>query len=169
MSEVEKLNLISKVGFILAVFFLLVAVILFLAFNIRKIIMDLMGITEKRAIVKINEENIMKGNDANNITDKISKSGRINERSITSKITTDKIITKKSNAISTETTLLSQPQASQETTLLSQPQASQETTLLSQPQISQETTVLNETQIIQEKESFIIIEDIIYIQSEIIL
>lgn len=174
MGEIEKINLISNIGYIAAAAFLLLAIVLFFVFNIKKIIMDKTGITEKRAIKQINEENRKITEGGSVMTDKISKSGRINGIPITSKIPTGQI--DKGN----ETTVLGQAAMSNETTLLSQP-ASNETTILSQ---SNETTLLSGTTFAQTEQlaqpmmnnvvntqmtAFAIVQEITFVHTNVVI
>lgn len=60
MGVAEKYGLISQIGYITFLVFLILAIALFFGFNIKKTIYDLMGITEKRAISRIREETLAK-------------------------------------------------------------------------------------------------------------
>lgn len=57
MGIADQYELISKTGYILSVFFLAGSVLLYFLFNIRKIVCDLSGITEKHAINRIRAAN----------------------------------------------------------------------------------------------------------------
>lgn len=134
MNEIEKYTLISNIFFIAAAVFLVLAIVLFFVFDIRKIIMDLTGITEKKAIKKIELENAKKKDVANQMTAKITASGKI-QRGTTEgfgdvPITSDLGINETTllNAYSNETTLLS----NNETTILNT-NTGNETTVLYTP------------------------------------
>ncbi len=83
MTLADKYQLISRIGYIAAGLFLLAALILFFVFNIRKIICDLSGITERHAVNRIREK-------SNTKSDKLtSSSAKIRQLSITNKIVTN--------------------------------------------------------------------------------
>ncbi len=89
----DTLRYVFIVCLILACVMLAVAVILFFVLNIPKVIRDLSGITAKRAIKEIREQNELSGDkshkvsvvnrDRGKLTDKISPSGNIIQRSQT--------------------------------------------------------------------------------------
>lgn len=136
--------------------FFAIAVILFFALKIPKVISDLSGRTARKAIENIRLQNEQSGDksyqssavnlERGKLTDKISKSGRLVPRSdtpfgtgvITEKISTQKLDTAGETdvlAVTQETTVLS---AAEETTVLSG--FAGETTVLDQP--AGETAVL---------------------------
>lgn len=110
MGIVEKYELFSKIGYISAIIFLLIAIILFFVLKITRVFGYLTGITRRKAISKIKKKNENDENDF--ITDKINGVG--NRRRYTAKIgnvdITSKIVTVQlHNAYeSSETTLLEQ-------------------------------------------------------------
>ena len=129
--------------------------------------MDLSGLTEKRAIKRIAEENENKKDSANQITDRITASGKIQKNStggfgdvpITSKLKTSELT-------SAETTLLNAYDTG-ETTLLN----AGETTLLSLPDIG-ETTVLAPNVINEQgikPVAMTILQDITFINTDMVI
>lgn len=148
MGIADKYELISIIGYFACAIFLIIGIILFFTFRIRKVICDLSGITEKRGINRINEENSAKVN--------VSQLDFKTPNSIS---TTDKIITeglaeknkKKKRVLRNveETTLLS----NSETVLLSQENNKAQ-------QDKNETTLLK---------NFTIMESIVIVNSEIMI
>lgn len=102
MDIVEKYELFSNIGYISAIIFFIVTVILFFALKIVNVFGYLTGITRKKAISKIKMKNENSDNNGNNfITDKINSSN-INNRKYTSEIENDETYMLNNN----ETTLL---------------------------------------------------------------
>jgi len=162
LSEIEKFNLISNIFFIAAVVLLLLAIVLFFVFDIKKIFMDLTGITEKRAIKRIALENANKRDSANQSTDKITASGKI-QRSTTEGFGDIPITSDLNN---NETTLL--VDYNNETTLLST--GNNETTVLSEN--TNETTVLYtpvEEMYNSTPMKMVIVQDIMFINTDKII
>lgn len=130
---------------ILAIVTLLVAVILFFALKIPKVVGDLSGINAKKAIESIRNQNAESADRTD--TPGIGLSRKI---AVTGKISTQKLMGENANAYqmsgANETTVLSDlGGGGNETTILSEmPQGMNETTILSEmPQAMNETTVLS--------------------------
>ncbi len=156
---VELLKNLSTVSFIIAAVMLIVAIILFFAFDIRSVYGILSGKTEKKAIENIrrqSEADDKKASDkyAASRTDKISPSGSLGVHTSdlvpgmkTADIGTNQLTFDKKDSHSTElyrkggneTTLLTED--SNETTLLTE--ETSETTLLQET--TSETTLLDQT------------------------
>lgn len=139
--------------------FFVLAVILFFALKIPKVISDLSGRTARKAIENIRMQNEQSGDktyqssavnlERGKLTDKISRSGRLIPRDatpfgtgvITEKISTQKLDTAGETDVLTvteETTVLSEPAG--ETTVLTQP-AGETTVLMAQEEAAQAFTV----------------------------
>lgn len=146
--NVELLQLLSLISYILAGVFFLVSVALFFLLGVPKLVGNLTGITERRAIESIRQQNkdIDKDNYLkNNRTDKITApNNNAKKRSLYEfNMNTEKISTARLNFTSEETTVLNTSQ--DETTVLSDNQ--NETTVLYNGEtavLSDETTILAE-------------------------
>lgn len=148
---------IFYVAIVLAVIFLILAIVLFFVFNIPKIVGSLTDKTSKREIKKIRE-----GNSASGI--KKYKSSIVNEQrgKVTDKIVSGKPVKQKNinfgevntdNLLANETTLLNN--SSNETTVLSSDiQSENETTVLSNQNsnFDENTTVLGTNNHFEEEE-----------------
>ena len=162
--------------------FFVIAVVLFFTLRIPKVISDLTGRTQRKAIEQIRLQNEQSGDksyqssavnlERGKLTDKISKSGRLVPKEATpfgTGVITEKISTRQLDGagetevltVSEETSLLSEPAG--ETTLLNEPAG--ETTLLREP--VGETAVL--TPVVQATQAFTVEYDITFIHtSEVI-
>lgn len=151
----DDYRLVYMIGLGMCIFFLVLAIILFIALKIPKVIGDLTGATARKAINIIREQN---ENNVDNyksskinkergrLTDKISQSGRLvaNDKTMGLGIRTEKISTQQlSYDGSDETTVLNLGTEGNETTVLATPLFSNETTVLNGMGQSNETTVLN--------------------------
>ncbi len=158
MSIVEKYELISKIGYISAIVFFVVTIILFFTLRIPATFGYLTGITRKKAINDIRKKNEGSGQ----TSDRLLPDGRV-RRSVTAKIggvdITSKIQTSKVKQKSTEeTTLLNS--GTEETTLLQSRQG--ETVLLDNGE--DKTIILYSN---PENRSFEIIKDITFVHSNV--
>lgn len=140
MSLITILEIVKYVCFGLAAVFLIVAVILFVALDIKRVFGDLSGRTAKREIENIRSKNVQSGEKAykpshvnqsrGKLTAKISESGRV------APDTPDPVGTM------FETEKIDQPYVEQTTLLNNGMQADDQTTLLDSYQ-SEGTTVLS--------------------------
>lgn len=169
MNIVDKYRLISQIGYICAIVFMAIAIVLFFTLKINRVFGYITGLSKKKAIREMSEysyqtnENLSGNITADtgrkhNITSKIAK------MSITSEILTSKAT--QHNPIE-ETTVLS----NNETTLLQ----NEETTILEtgeQLPVEESNAVLNESVVsmtkIQENE-FVIVKDIVFIHTDIVV
>lgn len=147
--DVNTLQTISLISFIVAAVFLVISLVLFFLLEIPKIVGDLSGRTARKAIESIRQQNEDSGDKAykpsainaarGKLTDKISPSGNLLHRAnpLGVAVGTEELSKDKLAAGGNETTVLNQ--SGNETTVLS----NNETTILSSS--SGETTVLNET------------------------
>lgn len=155
--SVELLQIISTTSFVVAVVLLLVSIILFFYFDIKKIIGELSGSTERKAIndIRYQTENSsdnqlrrnIKISDEGKLTDKITPSGRLLAKgnahgysTKTEKFNTEELSFNFDNSISNETTVLYEniDNISAETTVLSSNLSyAAETTLLTNSEIHQ--------------------------------
>ena len=141
----ELLQTISLISYIIAGIFFLIAIALFFLLDIKKVIGEVSGATERKAIESIRQQNEADNNkvyksstpntERSRLTDKISNSGKLilEHDNIESSLETEKFDTTKLNP-SEETTMLEKT-TSYETTDLSP-----ETTLLTQSDQTVETT-----------------------------
>lgn len=155
MSIVDKYRLISQIGYICAIFFMIIAIILFFTLKINRVFGFITGISKKKAIKEINEHNEytsdgLSGNISTDIRRKVGRTSEIGSVSITSKIPTSKIIQNQDNL--------------QETTLL---KVSNNTF-----DGENETTILKDNSNIVSgvtSNEFIVIKDIVYIHTDIVI
>jgi hypothetical protein len=179
MNIVDKYRLISQIGYICSIFFMMIAIILFFTLKINRVFGFVTGISRKKAIKEISEHNSytsesLSGNISANTGRKLGRTSKIAGVPITSKIPTSKMASgqKETNETAVlsndETTLLQ----TDETTLLQ----TNETTVLSGNSNMMnginETTVLNynanSMQGIAANE-FMVIKDIVYIHTDIVI
>lgn len=192
MTLAEKYEIISRMGYITAGVFLLAAIVLFFVFNIKKIIFDLSGITERHAINMIREKRNSESGKIYSPSGKIRKSGIINELSADS-INREKPISSAEydekatlNTDSTmvleyhETALLEAENTmilkTNETTVLNNSMESDETMILSQNAITEELTgkdaslnQLTDKEMRPVIKNFTILENIIIIHSNVMI
>lgn len=93
MDIVEKYELFSRIGYISAIVFLLISVILFFALKVTKVFGYLTGITRRKAISEIRKKNENDENDfitakINGVRNKRRYNAKIGNVDITSKIVT---------------------------------------------------------------------------------
>ena len=164
--SVELLQTLSLVSYVVAGIIALIAVALFFLLDIKKVIGDVTGSTERKAINSIRQQNATSGerlykptpeNAAKGrFTDEIAPRGEslpktenrqpfAEENYRTTALTTASEGTSVLDPALNETTVLSGTAASNETTVLSGTAASNETTVLSGTAASNETTVLSGT------------------------
>ena len=136
--SIETLQMASTISYIAAGILLLVAVALFFLLDIKKVIGDLTGITAKRAIENIRQQNEQTGEKnyksssvniaRGKLTDKISQSGKLikNTGGIGISPQTEKFSTTELNPDNGQTAILND--SGSETTVLSN--AANETTVL---------------------------------------
>lgn len=152
---------------ILAVVTLIIAIILFFALKIPKVVGDLTGINAKKAIENIRNQNAESADRVDDpalghsrriaITDKITPSGNLIRRNAsgddegirTTKISTQKLLEESQNSYNmaggNETTILGQSAMNETMVLSGMSGSGNETTILSDiPQGAGETTILNE-------------------------
>lgn len=160
MDIVEKYELISQIGYVCAIVFFLIAIILFFALKIHNVFGYITGISRKKAIREINEQAGQDGNSSNITTDikrKSTRTEKINGAPITTKIPTLQI----NEGDNSNRKVLKE----NETTLL----YLDETTLLFETDKSQsnfdETTILSN----EMADEFIITKDIFFIHSDVII
>lgn len=140
MTLADKYQLISRIGYVAAGLFLLAAIILFFVFNIRKIICDLSGITERHAVNRIREK-------SNTKSDKLtSSSAKIRQLSITNKIVTNGLHKDMTSSTSTESDDTVVLETIDDTEILN----TEETTLLNDITESSDTVVLAQNAITEE-------------------
>ncbi len=192
MTLAEKYEIISRMGYITAGVFLLAAIVLFFVFNIKKIIFDLSGITERHAINMIREKRNSESGKIYSPSGQIRKSRIINELSADS-INREKPISSAEydekatlNTDSTmvleyhETTLLEAENTmilkTNETTVLNHSMESDETMILSQNAITEELTgkdaslnQLTDKEMRPVIKNFTILENIIIIHSNVMI
>lgn len=161
---VETLEILSIVGYILAGLFFILSVVLFFTMKVPKLVSDLTGHTEKKAIAAIRqqseqrEDNILSGNTdkiSKSDTGKISKSGLLSRQDKQKGKTTAKkgirygnVVTKPGSAKDSEVPTAPLPavqEAVEEslTTTLRKDEPSDETSVLSVAAESDETTMLS--------------------------
>ena len=169
MNIVDKYRLISQIGYICAVVFLVIAVILFFTLKINRVFGYITGISRKKAIKEINEHNSYTSDVSSGIITqdtgrKLGRTSKIGGVPITSKIPTSKIT---QNNIE-ETTVLS----NDETTLL----YTEETTLLNSNNNVRPIYNVVSGSIVNSYQKtdimpneFIIIRDIVYINTDIVI
>ncbi len=192
MTLAEKYEIISRIGYITAGVFLLTAIVLFFVFNIKKIIFDLSGITEKHAINLIREKRNLETGKIYSPSAKIRRAGIITELPAGS-INREKPISSSEydetatlNPDSTmvleydETTLLGADNTmilkTNETTVLNNSMESDETMILSQNAITEELTgkdtslnQLTGKEMRPAISNFTILENIIIIHSNVVI
>lgn len=192
MTLAEKYEFISRMSYITAGVFLLAAIVLFFVFNIKKIIFDLSGITERHAINMIREKRNSESGKIYSPSGKIRKSGIINQLSADS-INGEKPISSAEydetvtlNTDSTmvleydETALLGDENTmilkTNETTVLNNSMESDETMILSQNAITEELTgkdtslnQLTDKEMRPAIKNFTILENIIIIHSNVVI
>lgn len=192
MTLAEKYEIISRISYITAGVFLLAAVILFFVFNIKKIIFDLSGITERHAINMIREKRNSESGKIYSPSGKIRRSGIVNELSAdglnrqkpispaeydeTVALNTDNTMVleyDKTTMLGTDNTMLLQRN---ETTVLSNSAESDETMILSQNAITEELTgkdvslnQLTDKEMRRGINNFTILESIIIVHSNVVI
>lgn len=130
--SIELLQTISLISYIIAGVFFLIAIALFFLLDIKKVIGEVSGATERKAIESIrlqnetDNEKTYKSNVINaersRLTDKISKSGKLvsKHNNIESALETEKFDTTKLNPSANETTMLDETKSYETTDLSSQ-------------------------------------------------
>lgn len=144
MMPIELLQTLSLISYVAAGLLLLISIALFFILDIRKVVGDISGVTARKAIENIRQQNEASGNKAykpspinaerGRLTDKITESGRLvpQFKSIGGSPGTEKIETFNLDSQANETTVLNA--------------ISGETTLLQPNEMSvSETTVLHTT------------------------
>lgn len=169
MEMVEKYNLISNIAYVASGVFLLLAIILFFVFRIHKIIMDLLGITQKRAITRIEEESESGKEVTGSLTGSLTTRMR-HGKQYTEKIGTAQFGSKKrkiwhNSMPASETTVLQPAQDKNETTVLAA--AANETTVLDLSMQENETDALQTEE--KSKSLFMLVQEITYIHSETVI
>lgn len=140
MDIVEKYELFSKIGYISAIIFLFIAVVLFFVLKITKVFGYLTGITRKKAISQIKRKNENNENIENNyITDQMYVSKTKKRRSIfkisSANIANEFVTADLSSLDEDETSIMVNEISNNETSVLNDT----ETTLLSENQSINET------------------------------
>ncbi|MCI8669385.1 MAG: hypothetical protein HFI34_07685 [Lachnospiraceae bacterium] len=157
MGIADKYELISKMGYILSVFFLIVTILLYFLFNIRKIICDLSGITEKHAISRIRAANAAQIDSDIGIT---AKAGYV---SITDKIAGIGVSWEKKQDLNNNETMLLE-NAYEETTLLQQTGITEE---LDEVNVGNRDCSVSYHEPL--KNQFLILESIVIVHSDVII
>lgn len=154
MDIVEKYELFSNIGYISAIIFLIIAVVLFFVLKIVKVFGYLTGITRKKAISQIKRKNENNENREKNYTTDQMNAGIGKKRRSISKISnvdiTSKLVTADLSSLDED-----------ETAIMVNERSNNETTVLNDT----ETTLLAEYQSINE--TFKIIKDITFIHTNV--
>ena len=157
MGIADKYEKIKKTGYILSVFFLSTSILLYFLFNIRKIICDLSGITEKHAINRIRAANDAQTDSETGIT------ARTADHSITNKIAGNNMLKRKKKESEENETLLLENNY-EETTLLQPVSVTEE---LTEEKAGYGHNSFMQSQIL--KNQFMVLESIVIVHTDIII
>lgn len=144
-------TIMSYGGMALAVICLILAVVLFVKWNIPKVLGDLTGHTEKKTIERIREEGYEVSTSKKSFMKTAEDTGRIKIRKTNTDTLADENSEKKKNIVqesavtkeeNVTTTVLNVYNPEEETMVLAQAQSEEDTTVLSGMSMEKETTVL---------------------------